>query len=148
MKTKDILKSIKLYELLMIWNLKKSIYCYNQLFRYLHFKGTLSPKIIFEYVKQSWPLVIRSLAFCSRNSKKERKYVFSKISRDSVYLKNEYRKRKVYLKNEYRKRKLLSIIVTGKEFGSQMLLPINILLKSHEISRGTFGNPVYSDNSF
>ena len=61
-------------------------------------KGTLSPKIIFEYVKQSWPLVIRSLVFCSRNSKKERKYIFSKISRDSVYLKNEYRKRKVCLK--------------------------------------------------
>ena len=117
----------------------------------LKLKGTLSPKIIFEYVKQSWPLVIRSLVFCSRNSKKERKYVFSKISRDSVYLKNEYRKRKVYLKTAYRKRKvylkgayrkrnLLSNNVPEKNLVLKYCYPQNILIKSHEISWGTFGS--------
>ena len=29
---------------------------------------------------------------------------------------------------------------TGKEFGSQILYPQNILIKSHEISWGTFGS--------
>ena len=119
----------------------------------LYIKGTLPPKTIFQYVKQSWPLIIMSYVFCSRNSIKKRKYNFSKISRDSMYLKNEYRKRKVYLKNEYRKRKvypkngyrkriLLSNIVPEKNLVPKNFYHQNILIILYEFRRGTFGNIV------
>ena len=44
--------------------------------------------------------------------------------------------------DQYRKRKLLKNIVTGKEFGSQILLPDYFFIKAHEISRCIYGSIV------
>ena len=82
-------------------------------------KGTLSPKTIFQYVREAWPLVNTLWFLSSRSFKIKRNLNFSKNSRDSVCLRIGDRKRKVYLKTGDRKRKVVSKLGTGKEFYSQ-----------------------------
>ena len=78
-------------------------------------KGTLSPKTIFQYVREALPLIIVSWFFPPKALKIQINLVFPKNSKDSVCLRIGDRKRKVYLKREDRKRILLSKLGTGKE---------------------------------
>jgi hypothetical protein len=82
-------------------------------------KGTLSPKTIFQYVKEGWTLITVAWFFSSRALKIKGNLHFSKNSIDSVCLRIGDRKRIVYLKTGDRKRKVVSKLGTGKEFYSQ-----------------------------
>ena len=115
------------------------------------FKGTHPAQTMFQYVEQQWLAITVLYVFLLRNVIKKRNRLFPKFSRDSVclkiayrkrkvYLKTAYRKRKVYLKSAYRKRNLLSNIVPEKNLVLKYCYPQNILIKSHEISWGTFGS--------
>jgi hypothetical protein len=75
----------------------------------------LSPKTIFQYVREVWPLITVAWFFSSRALKLKRNVNFTSNSRDSVCLRIGDRKRKVYLKTGDRKRILLSKEGTGKE---------------------------------
>ena len=105
-------------------------------------KGTLSPKTIFQYVREAWPLITVAYFFSSRTFKIERNLQFPRNSRDSVCLRIGDRKRKVYLKRGDRKRILLSKVGTGKELCISEMGP-EIFFRSPVLRSQFFSGPSF-----